>query len=65
MLKVCHFLHSVVAAMKFNENLQELYISNNNLLPEDAQNLGAILRINHTLKVLDIKDNNIQVRQAI
>lgn len=47
--------------MKFNENLQELHLANNCFLPEDAQNLGGILRTNHTLRVLDIRDNNIQV----
>jgi Ran GTPase-activating protein (RanGAP) involved in mRNA processing and transport len=50
-----------MAAMKFNENLQELHIANNNLLPEDAMNIGGILRTNHTLRVLDMRDNYIQV----
>ena len=47
--------------MKFNENLQELYLSRNHLSPEDGQHLGNILRSNHTLKVLDVSDNNLQV----
>ncbi len=51
----------IVAAMKFNENLEELYLSRNHLAPEDGQHLGNILRSNHTLRVLDVSDNNLQV----
>ena len=47
--------------MKFNENLEELYLSRNHLAPEDGQHLGNILRSNHTLRVLDVSDNNLQV----
>ena len=50
-----------MAAMKFNENLQEIYLSRNHLGPEDGQHLGNILRSNHTLRVLDVSDNNLQV----
>ncbi|XP_003385088.1 PREDICTED: protein phosphatase 1 regulatory subunit 37-like isoform X2 [Amphimedon queenslandica] len=50
----------LMAAMKFNENLQEIYLSRNHLGPEDGQHLGNILRSNHTLRVLDVSDNNLQ-----
>lgn len=50
----------LMAAMKFNENLRELYLANNQLSPEDGQYLGGILRTNHTLQVLDLRDNNLQ-----
>lgn len=50
----------LMAAMKFNENLEELYLSRNHLAPEDGQHLGNILRSNHTLRVLDVSDNNLQ-----
>ncbi len=50
----------VVAAMKFNENLQELWLGSNHLGPEDGQHLGSILRTNHTLRILDVRDNNLQ-----
>lgn len=46
--------------MKFNENLQELWLGSNHLGPEDGQHLGSILRTNHTLKVLDVRENNLQ-----
>ena len=49
-----------VAAMKFNENLQELYLGSNHLTTEDGQHLGSILRTNHTLRVMDLRDNNLQ-----
>lgn len=55
---VCDF--SLVAAMKFNENLQELWLGSNHLGPEDGQHLGSILRTNHTLRILDVRDNNLQ-----
>ena len=51
-----------VAAMKFNENLQELWLGSNHLGPEDGQHLGSILRTNHTLRVLDLRENNLQVK---
>lgn len=47
--------------MKFNENLQELHLARNHLGPEDGQHLGNILRSNHTLRVIDVSDNNLQV----
>ena len=52
------FLYTV-AAMKFNENLQEIWLGNNSLVTEDGQHLGNILRTNHCLKVLDLKDNSL------
>ena len=42
-----------VAAMKFNENLQELWLGSNHLGPEDGQHLGSILRTNHSLRLLE------------
>ena len=45
--------------MKFNENLEELYLGSNHLTTEDGQHLGSILRTNHTLKVMDLRDNNL------
>lgn len=50
--------------MKFNENLQELHLARNHLSPEDGQHLGSILRSNHTLRILDVSDNNLQVSAA-
>ena len=47
--------------MKFNENLKELYLGGNRIIPEDCQNIGNILRTNHTLTHLDLRDNSIQV----
>ena len=54
-----HFF--TVAAMKFNENLMELFLGGNRIVPEDCQNIGNILRTNHTLTHLDLRDNSIQV----
>lgn len=57
---LCHWFVYLVAAMKFNENLQELWLGSNHLGPEDGQHLGSILRTNHTLRILDVRDNNLQ-----
>ena len=54
-----------VAAMKFNENLKELFLGGNRIVPEDCQNIGNILRTNHTLTYLDLRDNSIQVIHCI
>ncbi len=53
------YLFYTVAAMKFNENLQEIWLGNNSLVTEDGQHLGNILRTNHCLKVLDLRDNSL------
>ena len=45
--------------MKFNENLQELYLGSNHLTTEDGQHLGSILRTNHTLRVMDLRENSL------
>ena len=55
------FYFFTVAAMKFNEYLKELYLGGNRIIPEDCQNIGNILRTNHTLTHLDLRDNSIQV----
>ena len=60
----CKFMLQIlytVAAMKFNENLRELWLGANHLGPEDGQHLGSILRSNHTLRVLDVRENSLQV----
>lgn len=46
--------------MKFNENLEELHLGSNHLTTEDGQHLGSILRTNHTLRVMDLRENNLQ-----
>ena len=51
--------------MKFNENLKELFLGGNRIAPEDCQNIGNILRTNHTLTHLDLRDNSIQVMSIL
>jgi hypothetical protein len=45
----------VVAALKLNAGLRELYLSDNNLDVTDAIQLGGLLRSNFTLQLLDIR----------
>lgn len=52
--------HFLVAALKLNTGLKELYLDDNGLAHEDAVQLGSLLRINNCLQLLDISNNNIR-----
>ena len=51
----------LVAALKFNTNLKELYLGRNNLNTDDSLHVAGILKNNPHLEVLDLRDNSIQV----
>jgi len=50
-----------VAAVKFNETLKELFVADNKLTPSDGVQLGSLLKTNHTLALLDLRNNLLQV----
>lgn len=50
-----------VAALKMNEVLQELFLAENKLMPTDGVQLGNLLRYNHKLSLLDLRNNHLQV----
>ncbi|XP_015118892.1 uncharacterized protein LOC107042371 [Diachasma alloeum] len=50
----------LVAALKTNTGLKELYLADNNLTQDDAIQMGSLLRINNCLQLLDISNNNIK-----
>lgn len=50
-----------VAALKMNETLQELFLADNKLMPTDGVQLGNLLRYNHKLSLLDLRNNHLQV----
>jgi Ran GTPase-activating protein (RanGAP) involved in mRNA processing and transport len=51
---------SIVAALKSNRALRELYLSNNNLNSEqDSMQLGDLLRYNSSITTLDLSNNTI------
>ncbi|XP_062502260.1 protein phosphatase 1 regulatory subunit 37-like [Corticium candelabrum] len=50
----------LVAALKTNTVLSDLFLGNNRLIADDMVHLGNILKINNTLQLLDLRDNNIQ-----
>ena len=54
-------LFHLVAALKFNTNLKELYLGRNNLNTDDSLHIAAIIKNNPHLQVLDLRDNSIQV----
>ena len=45
-----------------NEVLQELYLADNKLMPSDGIQLGNMLKFNHSLQLLDVRNNHLQVR---
>lgn len=44
-----------------NKNIKELYLAENKISPNDANSLFELLISNNTLKVLDLRNNSIQV----
>jgi len=52
-----------VAALKLNETLKELFIGDNKLLPTDGVQIGNLLKYNHCLQLLDLRNNHLQVKQ--
>ncbi|CAG5133934.1 unnamed protein product, partial [Candidula unifasciata] len=50
----------LVAALKMNETLQELFLADNKLLPTDGIQLGNLLHYNHKLALLDLRNNHLQ-----
>ena len=47
--------------MKFNETLKEVFLADNKLTPSDGVQLGSLLKTNHTLALLDLRNNLLQV----
>lgn len=50
----------LVAALKMNEVLTELFLADNKLMPTDGIQLGNLLKYNHKLQLLDVRNNNLQ-----
>ena len=51
----------LVGALKMNEILRELFLADNRLMPSDGIPLGNMLKINHRLSLLDLRNNHLQV----
>ncbi|XP_055957015.1 protein phosphatase 1 regulatory subunit 37 isoform X2 [Patella vulgata] len=50
----------LVAALKMNENLLELFLADNKLMPSDGIQLGILMKYNHKLELLDLRNNHLQ-----
>ncbi|GIY53846.1 protein phosphatase 1 regulatory subunit 37 [Caerostris darwini] len=50
----------LVAALKLNNSLLELYLGENKICSADGLQLGNLLRSNSTLEILDLRMNNLQ-----
>ncbi len=44
-----------------NDILRELYLADNKLMPSDGIQLGNMLKFNHKLALLDLRNNHLQV----
>lgn len=53
-------LITLAAALKFNDCLVKLYLADNRLGSSDSIQIGNLLRANLTLKLLDLRNNNLQ-----
>ena len=50
-----------VWGLRTNTLLQDLYLGHNKLTPEDAKLLGSLLITNRTIRLLDLRNNRLQV----
>jgi len=50
-----------VAALKMNETLRELFIGENKMTATDGVQIGNLLKYNHRLELLDLRNNHLQV----
>lgn len=50
----------LVAALKMNETLKELFIGDNKLMSTDGIQVGNLLKFNHKLELLDLRNNHLQ-----
>ena len=48
-------------ALKQNTSIRDLYLAENRLVPSDAIHLGSMLKHNRGVKLLDLRNNHIQV----
>ena len=51
-----------VAALRTNVYLRELYLADNKMLPADGAQIAMLLKSNHTIEVLDLRNNQLQAR---
>jgi len=52
---------TAVSALRCNETVTELYLGGNQLLSTDGAQLGGLLKYNSTIRVLDLRNNLLQV----
>ena len=48
-----------------NEPLRELFLADNKLMPSDGVQLGSLLKFNHKLKLLDMRNNHLGVSRRL
>jgi protein phosphatase 1 regulatory subunit 37 len=48
-----------------NEILKELFIGDNKFMPTDGVQIGNLLKYNHKLELLDLRNNHLQVKLCL
>lgn len=61
--KLMRFFILSANAIKANQMLKDLFLGDNKLVPSDGQCIGAMLKNNTTLRLLDLRNNGLQVSQ--
>ena len=51
----------LTAGLRQNKSVQELYLAENRLSPEDGAHLRALTSLSDTLQLLDLRNNDLQV----
>lgn len=51
-----------VAALRTNQYVRELYLADNKMLPADGAQIALLLKSNHSIEVLDLRNNQLQAR---
>lgn len=44
-----------------NEYIEEVFLADNKLMPSDGIQLGNLLKFNHKIKLLDVRNNHLGV----
>lgn len=50
----------LMSALRINPSIRELFLADNRLMPSDAFHIGGMLKHNTGLKLLDLRNNNMQ-----
>ena len=50
----------LATALKDNQQIKEIYLADNKIQPSDGQSIGAMIKDNNCLELIDLRNNNLQ-----